>query len=73
MVIREGEYRAEVVRAPGKDQVYVYRVYRGDGGEKLAEGREADANRAAVRASAVMSDLLHHDFECEQRLLQWAG
>ncbi len=73
MVIREGEYRAEIVRAPGKNQGYVYRVYRGDSGEKLAQGREANANVAALRADAVITDLLHQDFECEQRILGKAG
>lgn len=73
MVIREGEYRAEIVRAAGKAQGYVYRVYRGEGGKKLAEGCEADPSLAAVKANTVIGELLHQDFECEQRLLKQAG
>lgn len=69
MVIREGDYRAEIVRAPGKNQGYIYRVYRDDSAEKLAEGREADANTAAIKADAAITSLLRQDFECEQRLL----
>ncbi len=73
MVIREGEYRAEIVRAPGKDRSYVYRVYRGEGGEKLAEGREGDPNLAALKASDAITHLLREELECEQRLLKKAS
>ncbi len=67
MVIRHGEYRAVIKKATREKNLYVYRVFRGEGNKHIAWGRERDCNAAVHKAEQAITDLLARDAETRHR------
>lgn len=67
MVIRHGEYRAVIKKATRQQNLYVYRVFRGEGTKHIAWGRERDCNAAVRKAEQAITDFLARDAETRHR------
>ncbi|MGI9103424.1 MAG: hypothetical protein ACR2IF_13380 [Terriglobales bacterium] len=76
MIIRHGEYRAEIKKATRDKGLYVYRVFRGEGTKHVAWGRERDCNAAVHKAEQAISEYLKRDAQTrhnDEEKLRLAG